>query len=159
MRPLTLVLPFFALAACMMPPQGAALVQQTAQQFNFDMRFGRTEIANEQVSAKYQEEFARKHRAWGGAIHVTDAETVGMKMRGQDNSDVTVRVGWYRADEGDLKTTLVRQKWHLYQIGWRLDAEERLDGDIGALGEHVEVLTPETTTHTAQFPTVRLGTD
>ncbi len=159
MRTLTLVSTLVALSACMMPPQGAALVQQTAQQFNFDMRFGRMELAVEQVSAKYQDDFAKKHRMWGGAIHVTDAETVGMKMRGQENADVTVRVAWYRADEGELKTTLVKQKWHLFPAGWRVEGEERLDGDIGALGENVEIVQPETVTHTAQFPTVRLGTD
>jgi hypothetical protein len=159
MRTLTLALPLVALAACMMPPQGAALVQQTAQAFNFDTRFGRMELAVEQVSPKYQEEFAKKHRAWGSTIHVTDAETVGMRMRGQENSDVTVRVAWYRAEEGELKTTVLKQKWHLFPAGWRLEGEERLDGDIGALGEHVEVVSPETVAHTAQFPTVRLGAD
>jgi hypothetical protein len=148
-----------AASACMMPPQGAALVQQTAQQFNFDTRFGRMELAMEQVSPKYTEDFTKRHRLWGGGIHVTDAETVGMRMRGQDNSDVTVRVGWYRAEEGELKTTVLKQKWHLYPAGWRVDSEERLDGDIGVLGERVEILTPETQPRTAQFPTVRLGAD
>lgn len=148
-----------AASACMMPPQGAALVQQTAQQFNFDTRFGRMELAMEQVSAKYAEDFTKRHRMWGGGIHVTDAETVGMRMRGQDNSDITVRVGWYRADEGELKTTLLKQKWHLYPAGWRVESEERLDGDIGVLGERVEILAPETQPRTAQFPTLRLGTD
>jgi hypothetical protein len=152
---------FVALAAsaCMMPPQGAALVQQTAQQFNFDTRFGRMELAMEQVSAKYADDFMKRHRHWGGAIHVTDAETVGMRMRGQDNADVTVRVGWYRVEEGELKNTLVKQKWHLYPSGWRVDAEDRLDGDIGVMGENVEIVAPDTTPRTAQFPTMRLGAD
>jgi len=149
-----------AATGCMMPPQGAALVQQTAQQFNFDTRFGRMELAMEQVSAKYTEEFTRRHRYWGGSIHVTDAETVGMRMRGQDNADVTVRVGRYRTDEGELKVTNLKQKWHLYPAGWRVDSEERIDGDIGALGEKVEVITPDGPPRTAaQFPTLRLGTD
>jgi hypothetical protein len=148
-----------AASACLMPPQGAALVQQTAQQFNFDTRFGRMELAMEQVSTKYADDFVKRHKHWGGAIHVTDAETVGMRMKGQENSDVTVRVGWYRADEGELKTTLVKQKWRLYPIGWRLDSEERLDGDIGALGETVEIISPDTQPRTAQFPTLRLGAD
>jgi hypothetical protein len=159
MRSLAFVFVATSALACMMPPQGAALVQQTSQQFNFDTRFGRMELAMEQVSPKYTDEFAKRHRLWGGGIHVTDAETVGQRMRGQDNSEVTVRVGWYRTDEGELRTTLLKQKWHLYAVGWRLDSEERIDGDIGALGERVEILTPETQTHTAQFPTLRLGTD
>jgi hypothetical protein len=146
-------------AGCMMPPQGAALVQQTTQEFNFDTRFGRMELAMEQVSAKYADEFMKRHRHWGSSIHVTDAEGVGMRMRGQDNSDITVRVGWYFADQGELKTTLLKQKWHLYASGWKLDGEERLDGDIGALGEKVEIIAPDSTPRTAQFPTLRLGTD
>ena len=146
-------------SGCMMPPQGAELVQQTTQQFNFDTRFGRMELAMEQVSAKYAEEFMKRHRYWGSAIHVTDSEPVGSRMRGQDNSEVTVRVGWYRADEGELKVTVLKQKWHLYPAGWKLDSEDRIDGDIGVLGEKVEIVAPDTTPRTAQFPTMRLGTD
>jgi len=143
----------------MMPPQGAALMQQTAQQFNFDLRFGRTELAMEQVSPKYADDFVKRHRGWGSVVHVTDAETVGMRMKGVENCDISVQVGWYRVDEGELRTTLLKQKWHLYPSGWRLDSEERTDGDIGALGENVEVVTPDTPQRAAQFPTVRLGTD
>ena len=145
--------------ACMMPPQGAALVQQTTQQFNFDTRFGRMELAMEQVSPKYADEFMKRHRFWGGSIHVTDAEGTGMRMRGQENCDVTVRVTWYRTDEGELRSTMLKQKWHLYPSGWHLDAEERLDGDIGVLGEKVDIVAPDTQPRTAQFPTIRLGAD
>jgi hypothetical protein len=70
-----------------------------------------------------------------------------------------VRVGWYRVAEGDLRTTIVRQHWHRFRSGWLLDGEERADGDIGALGEAVEVLQPEAPSKAAQFATVRLGTD
>lgn len=151
----------FSLVAigCMMPPQGAALVQQTAQQFNFDTRFGRMEMAVEQIAPKYSSDFAKKHRFWGSSIHVTDAETTGMKMKGPQDADVGVRIGWYRIDEGDLHTTLVKQHWHLYPSGWLLDAEDRTDGDIGALGENVKIVAPDGPVRSAQFPTIRLGTD
>ncbi len=134
-------------------------MQQTAQQFNFDLRFGRLELAMEQVAPKYEGDFTKKHRGWGSAVHVTDAETVGLRMRGPENCDVSVRVGWYRVEDGDLHTTLLKQHWHLYNRGWLLDNEERLDGAIGALGENVEVLAPDTPGRAAQFPTVRLGAD
>ena len=145
--------------ACMMPPTGAALIQQTAQQFNFDTRFGRMEMAVEQVSPRYLEKFQERHRYWGGSVHITDAETLGMKMKGEEDADVSVRVAWYRATEGDLRTTIVRQRWHRFRSGWLLDGEERADGDVGALGEAVDILEPETPTKSAQFPTVHLGTD
>ncbi len=159
MRTLLLAIGLLSTSACMMPPQGAALMQQTAQEFNFDLRFGRMELAVEQVSPKYADEFAKRHRGWGSRVHVTDAESVGMKMKGAENCDVSVRVGWYRVEEGDLHTTLVKQHWHLYPKGWLLDNEERFDGDIGVLGENVEVVTPDSPVRSAQFPTVRLGTD
>jgi hypothetical protein len=144
---------------CMMPPQGAALMQQTAQEFNFDLRFGRMELAVEQVAPKYAEDFQKRHRYWGSVVHITDAETVGLHMKGSEGCDVSVRIGWYRVEEGDLHTTLVKQRWHLYPKGWLLDAEERLDGDIGALGEKVDVLAPDNPRGPSQFPTIRLGTD
>jgi hypothetical protein len=147
------------LVSCMMPPQGAALMQQTAQEFNFDLRFGRMELAIEQVASKYSDEFMKHHRGWGGAVHITDAETVGMRMRTPENYDISVRVGWYRADEGELHQTLLKQHWHLYPKGWQLDGEDRLEGDIGVLGENVQILAPDTPTRPSQFPTVRLGTD
>ena len=147
------------LTGCMMPPQGAALVQQTAQQFNFDTRFGRMEMAVENIAPKYESEFAKRHRFWAGPIHVTDSEVTGMKMKGQQDCDVHVRIGWYRIDQGELRTTMVKQHWHLYPRGWLLDAEERTDGDIGALGENVTVVSPDGPVRSAQFPTVRLGTD
>ncbi len=145
--------------ACMMPPTGAALIQQTAQQFNFDTRFGRMEMAVEQVSPRYLEKFQERHRYWGGSVHITDAEMMGMKMKGDEDCDVSVRVAWYRAAEGDLRTTIVRQRWHRFRSGWLLDGEERADGDVGALGEAVDILEPEAPTKSAQFPTVRLGSD
>ena len=147
------------IVACVMPPSGPALMQQTAQQFNFDMRFGRTEAAMEQIAPKYADEFVKRHRGWGSAVHVTDAETVSMRPKGPENYDVSVRVGWYRAEEGDLHTTMLKQKWHLYPRGWLLDAEERVEGDIGALGENVEVVAPDLPSRNVQFPTVRLSTD
>ena len=146
-------------AGCMMPPQGAALVQQTAQQFNFDTRFGRMELAVEQLAPKYEGEFAKRHRFWGSAVHVTDAEMTGMKMKGPQDAEVGVRIGWYRIEEGDLRMTMLKQHWHLYPRGWLLDSEERTDGDIGALGENVKIVAPEGPVRSAQFPTVRLGTD
>ena len=135
-------------------------MQQTAQNFNFDLRFGRMDMAVEQVAPKYADDFAKRHRLWGGLVHVTDAETTGLHMRGIENCDVSVRVAWYRAEEGELHTTLVKQRWHLYKSGWLLDGEDRLDGDIGVLGENVQMLAPDGPAQPpVQFPTIRLGSD
>jgi hypothetical protein len=156
--PLVLLLGLGA-SACLMPPTGMALIQQTAQQFNFDTRFGRMEMAVEQISPKYLEEFQRRHRFWGSAVRVTDAEMMGARFKGDDDADVSVRVTWYRLEEGDLHMTVLKQRWHKHKMGWLLDGEERGDGDIGVLGEAVDVVMPDTPTKSAQFPTVRIGQD
>ena len=48
---LALALP---LAACLNAPMGPAAVQQTSQDFNMQMRFGRMEVAIQDVSDAYR---------------------------------------------------------------------------------------------------------
>lgn len=157
MRRILALAPALALAACMNTPMGPAAVQQTSQEFNMHTRFGRMEVAVQDVSDDYRPEFGRRHALWHSALHVTDAEVASLRMIGDEDADVTVRIGWYRVDQGDLLTTTVKQKWHRLTGKWRLDGEERLDGAIGILGERVEIITPDTPPVHAQFPTVRLG--
>lgn len=145
-----------AAVACIANPTGPAALQATTQEFNLHTRFGRMEVAMSDVGDDYRDEFVRRHSLWHGMLHVTDAEVAGMKFKDDDNADVMVRIGWYRADVGDLNVTTIKQKWHRYKTSWRLDDEERLDGAIGILGEKVEVLRPDGPPPNAQFPTVRL---
>ena len=145
------------LAACMNTPMGPAAVQQTSQEFNMHTRFGRMEVAIQDVSDGYRPEFGRRHGLWHNVLHVTDAEVAALQMVGDEDADVVVRIAWYRVDQGDLLSTTVKQKWHRVTGKWRLDGEERLDGAIGILGEKVEIVTPDTPPVHAQFPTVRLG--
>jgi hypothetical protein len=144
------------LAACLAQPTGPAALQQTSQEFNLHTRFGRMEVAMSDVADDYHDEFVRRHAFWAGALRVTDAEVAGMKFKGDDDAEVTVRIGWYRIDVGDLNVTTITQKWHRYKTAWRLNGEERLDGAIGILGEKVEVVRPDGPPPNAQFPTVRL---
>jgi hypothetical protein len=159
MRPSLLFVPLAAALGlgCLNQPTGAALVQQTTQEFNVNTRFGRMALASEDVAPSYRAEFAKRHRMWGGPVRVTDAETAGMRMKGVDQADVLVRVGWYRVDEGDLHVTTIKQSWHRYKTAWLLDGEERTDGDVGVLGERVEVLRPDGPEQHAQFPTIRIA--
>ena len=144
-------------AACLNQPTSGALVQQTAHELNLNLRFGRMELASENVGPTYKEKFVQAHEAWGGQVRVADTELDGLQLTGKEDALVAVRFAWFRVDEGDLRTTVVRQKWHDYKGTWMLDGEERATGDIGLLGEKVEVLAPEGGQRPAQFPTVRIG--
>src|SRR5262249_35310 len=74
--------------------------------------------------------------------------------------EMIVKIAWYRADEGDLRQTTLRQKWHDFKGSWKLTEETRIDGDIGLLGERVQHVAPapaSTGARHAQFPTIRLS--
>ncbi|HEY8041770.1 MAG TPA: hypothetical protein VIF15_18325 [Polyangiaceae bacterium] len=144
------------LAGCPAPPNGLARAQQTAQEYNLDARFGRTELAMAHVDPAVRDEFALHHRAWGTGVRVADVELAGMKAQGEHDVDVFVRVAWYRPEQEELRTTTLQQRWH-DKDGWQLMSEKRLDGDVGLLGEAVVFETPSAPRAPAQFPTIRLG--
>jgi hypothetical protein len=162
-RSLLLPLPFLlvpVLAGCPMPTTGIAAAQQTAQDFNMDARLGRNESLIEQVAPTERDEYALHHRAWGNGVRIADVEFGGMKKHGDQDVDIVVRITWYRPEQQELRNTTLKQQWHPKGIGWELLAEQRVDGDIGLLGEQVVIEAPPAPKGPSQFPTVRLtGSD
>jgi hypothetical protein len=153
-----IALSLLVLPACPVGHQsGPARAQEAATELNVNARFGRMELAAEHVSPKARQAFFERRRAWGGKIRVADYEMAGMKMQGKDDAEMFVRVAWYRVDEGDLRVTTLRQKWHDFKGDWKLTEEMRIDGDVGLLGEAVVTVAPPGGPRNAQFPTVRLG--
>jgi hypothetical protein len=161
MRPAPIVA-FMALVSLVVgsgcaPPAGSlASAQEAAQELNLDARFGRIEIAMDHVAPDAREGFAAHHRAWGAGVRIADVELAGMHARGEHECDVLVRVAWYRPEQQELRQTTVKQGWR-DQKGWQLTAEERVDGDVGLLGEPVIFEAPAVEKAPAQFPTIRLG--
>lgn len=146
------------LAGCgALPPTGLQKGQQTAQDFNMDARFGRSELVMSRVAPTERDDYALHHRAWGNAVRVVDVELVGSKPHGDADFDVFLHVAWYRMDEQDLKSTTIKQSWHQKSNDWMLASEQRLDGDMGLLGEIVVVEQPPAPRAPAQYPTIRLG--
>lgn len=96
-----------------------------------------------------------RRKTWGNTIRIADYELAGFKMKGEKDAEMLVKVAWYRIDQGDLKTTTLRQSWRDEKGDWRLVDEAPADGDVGLLGEPMP--SPATRTKNAQFPTVRLG--
>ena len=158
MRNLLAALAPFFLLACLTQPTGSARVQEAASEMNLNTRFGRMEMAAERVSSKGRGEFARHRENWGSKVRIADAELTGLKLLAkEEDAEVTVKVAWYRSDEQELRVTTVRQNWHDYKGDWKLDAEQRVDGDVGLLGEHITVDAKSPVRAHAQFPTIRIG--
>ena len=75
-------------------------------------------------------------RGGHGRARMADVEFSGLKPRGDHDADVFVRVSWYRIEQEELLSTVVKQDWH-DSAGWQLVSEERSSGDVGLLGEAV----------------------
>lgn len=134
----------------------AARAQEAANDMNVNARFGRMEIASEKVAPKAKDAFFERRRGWGNRVRIADYELAGMKMKGETDADMFVKVAWYLVDEGDLHVTTVKQSWHDFKGDWKLVEETRTDGDAGLLGETIERVAPKGPRN-QQFPTIRLG--
>lgn len=160
MRHALLALAFpILLCACPLGHQApAARAQEAASDLNLNARFGRMELAAEAVDAKAKDKFFERRRAWGGNVRIADYELQGLRMKGEEDAEIFVRVAWFRVDEGDLRVTTVQQKWHDFKGDWKLVDESRSDGDAGLLGEPVPATEKKNDgPRNAHFPTIRLG--
>lgn len=131
------------LAACHPAGERAQNVSDVARDLNVATRFGRMDVAIEHTAEGHRSEFIRQRADWGREIRILDVEIIRLDIKKEDSAEVFVDVGWVRMSEGLLRSTRVKQQWKSQEDDWQLDAEERLSGDIGLLGENVVVLHPE----------------
>ncbi|MEY4549496.1 MAG: hypothetical protein RL685_5691 [Pseudomonadota bacterium] len=132
------------LSACLPMGAPARKISDVARDVNVATRFGRMDVALEHTAEGHRSEFLRQRADWGKEIRILDVEITRLDMKkDEDSADVFVDVGWVRMSEGLLRSTRVKQQWKNQENDWQLDAEERLSGDIGLLGENVVVLHPE----------------
>jgi hypothetical protein len=136
----------------------AVRAQEAAAELNVDTRFGRMEIAAERVASAERDAFLQRRQAWGSSVRVADYELAGVRMQGDADAEAFVRVSWYRVDQGDLRITTLKQKWHDFKGEWKLVDEGRASGDAGLIGDATPSTAPAAAApKSAHFPTIRLG--
>jgi len=151
------------LVACGAMPSAGAKLQEASQELNVNARFGRMEMAVEHVAPAEREQFARRHRWWGGKIRIADSESAGTRVTGQGEAEVTVKVAWYRPNEQELHVTTIKQKWKDVSGEWKLVGETRTDGDPGLIDDAPPAEPAASAAPGAPppprkiFPTVRIG--
>jgi hypothetical protein len=131
--------------------------QEAAQNIAENERFGRVELVLQMVAQAERASFIKTHAGWGNRITIADTELGGFHMTGKEDAELTMRVTWYDASDQELRSTLLKQKWNGPKGDWKLVSEERIDGDIGLLGETIVVQNPDEAPAHARFPTVRIG--
>lgn len=151
-------LSLFALGCPLGGQSKPARAQEAALELNLNARFGRMELAAERVAPKARDQFFDRRKGWGGSIRVADYDLTGLRMQGEDDAETYVKVAWYRANEGDLRVTTLKQKWHDFKGAWKLTEEQRASGDLGLLGEPPAPPTgAPAAPKRSQFPTIYLG--
>jgi hypothetical protein len=161
-------LPFLALllcAGCPVAPTVGAKTQEVAAELNMNARFGRMEMAVEQIAPKEREAWAESHRGWGGKIRIADAEVAGVhlsKDKGkEDEAEVLVKVAWYRIEENELHVTTLKQRFKDVNGAMMLVEEKRVEGDLGLFGEKIDPTSAgpdaQQPARPTRFPTVRIG--
>lgn len=158
MRRIALVLlPFMVACAGQSRP---ARMQEAATELNLNARFGRMELASERVAPQGRPAFFGHRKVWGNRVRIVDSELVGVKFeKDESEAQASVRIAWQPVDDGDMRTTTVRQTFKDMRTGWYMIAEERLEGDIGLFGEKPEapVDAPPAVPRKTKFDTIRLG--
>lgn len=156
MRISSLWLAAVVLVGCMPMWAPAQQINDVARDVNVATRFGRMDVAMEHTSESHRSEFMRTRADWGKDIRVLDVELSKLELKKTDAAEVFVDVSWVRMDEGVLRSTRLKQTWLNNGDDWKIDAEERLSGDIGLLGENVVVLRPDAP-RDVHFPVKTLG--
>jgi hypothetical protein len=130
-----------AMLGCPYVPTNASRMQESAADFNTNVRFGRNELAVEQVLPESREEYLRHHKPWGKEL------------------SLCIKYNWYNVRDNDLHVTTVKQKWRKLHGNWKLASEARTEGDVGIFGEEgpTRVAGDPQAPRSVQFPTVRFG--
>jgi hypothetical protein len=143
MRILCLGLALTCWGGCLPVGAPAQQISEVARDVNIATRFGRMDVAMEHTSETHRAEFIRSRADWGKDIRVLDVELSQLELKTPESAEVLVDVNWVRMDEGMLRSTRVKQHWQNSGDDWKIEAEERLSGDVGLLGEKVLVLKPD----------------
>jgi hypothetical protein len=123
------------LAGCITPPSPSQRLADSAFEMNHATRFGRIDLAAEQVEPIVREDFVRRHSAWGEGIRVVDLELTAIRWIDRSHAEVSLKVSWLRAAEADLRDTQLSQRWHDGEGKWLMMSEQRVAGSAGLFNE------------------------
>ncbi|MFO0695461.1 MAG: hypothetical protein U0230_18000 [Polyangiales bacterium] len=100
--------------------------------YNEAARWGRMDIAQQQVDGPLQGDFRRVHSRWGRLINIADQEILAVNAAGEGDDTQAVSVvahRWYEQDATYLHETTLRQTWKKSRNTFLLTSEVVIDGD------------------------------
>lgn len=132
----SIALAAWVLSGCMLIDSISPQVRLGDQvhQLNDEIRWGRVDLAAQRVAPSHRRAFVRAHRAWGGMVHIADADVTNMDLGLPDGRAASfVTYSWFDERTMQLQSTTVRQLWVGEGEGYVLVGEEIIGGDEALL--------------------------
>ena len=126
------LVPILLLAACV-GPNGAQRAQEAAYELAMGLRFGQAGAVLEHIAPEIRTTYFARHRQWQRETRIVDLELTGLRMLSANEAEVLLAVGWNRAAETTLRTTILTQQWKNRRGQWWLIEETTAEGDAGLL--------------------------
>lgn len=130
-----LVVGSLVFAGCIAPPSPVERLNNAAYEMNTATRFGRMDVAVGHVSPALQEDFMRRHGAWGRGLRILDVELNGLRLLTPETAEVNLAISWHRPTEMTMRVSMVAQKWTRHDGDWTLSEELRVGGSDGLFAE------------------------
>jgi hypothetical protein len=121
----------FALVGCTLAnltPQER--FKDSTHTLNDASRWGRVDIASEQVSPKYRDRFVARHRDWGTTLSIADSDVTRMQIADDRQTALSeISVSWYQTGGISLRSSVITQQWEIENGNFRLVDEAIRVGD------------------------------
>lgn len=119
------------LVACGATAPSTVRARDSIREFNTQTRFGRIELAAQNVAPEYQHAYAEHRRQWNALYHVTDVTLSELREVPGDppRMDAVAQVAWYRSDVNEVDGTTVAQTWTARGGSYVLTEEHVLGGN------------------------------
>jgi hypothetical protein len=107
-----------------------ARFQESAHTLAEAARWNHVDMALPLLSSKYSATYLSRHRDWGGAVTIADADLVRMQVA-EDRQSATseLTVSWYLSNGITLRQSTISQKWESERGNFRLVDETVRQGD------------------------------
>ncbi len=121
-------------------PQDEDTLTVSIRAFNEGVRWQRYTTAASALPVDQRGEFVDEMDALSKDLRITEYEVIRVDPRGKHAAKVTVKVSWYRDDEGVLRETYAIQTWERrHKKWWMVDARRSKGDEMPGINEPVDL--------------------
>jgi hypothetical protein len=116
-----------------------ARFSESANMLTVAGRWNQVDMALPLLSSKYTATYLDRHRDWGGAVTIADAELVRMTVADDHETAMSeVTVSWYPSNSVTLRQSTITQQWESERGNFRLVDEKVRAGDASLFAAPAE---------------------